>query len=762
MKKFTLLASILMFITMSYAGNVIPVGDAMQASKNFLAERIGAAKADQMELVLVKTEYSEEGVPVLYRFSVGDQGFIIVSATDLANPILAFSLESNFQGGTGADIYMEKYARDLALLQQYPSSAISKRNSWDHYLASDFAPYMAPKGDPSVEPLVTTLWTQERYYNTRCPFNPKNTIKEDSRTPVGCVALTMTNILYYYRFPEHGKGAVYYIPREYDDEGNLTYTYPMQSVNYAQETYDYDAMANRLSEYNFYGDLIGNYSDDQERLIYDCGVSVRMSYGWDGSGSQSQYALEALQDHFFFSDQGQFRALKDVTNGVDSLLYIWEDLAKEELDQHRPLFFSGRSASAGGHAWIVDGYTTVNNATYFHVNWGWAGQDNGYYLINNQTTTSSGNFNADTSNTMMLKLMPDSASIVKPAESFKRITSSLGTISDGAGNMKYAQNSNRRWIFACPDATAYTFKFSKLKVKSGDKVTIYNGPTENSGIKQEYSGDYLMPACNNYYSGLQLPDAITVNADSVLVVFTSAANSATDYGFVLDYNVKSYNKNACTDITDTVQHLVITDKANNQVSDDTYRASNVCDHNIILNYCDRFVYVFDKFDLKVGDFVDIYNYKNGSTAELVAHYDYLNPPTIGEVITINAPAYMYGGKASRTVVRFASDNKIQGTGFELSYYGLSSTAVDLYNNVEVALYPNPASSYVNVEVAAKDAQVFNASVVDMMGKMVFADQFGHNGGTETYQIPVNNLAKGVYFLRLENANGSHVQKFIVQ
>lgn len=765
MKKFTLLASILMFITMSYAVNVIPVEDAMKASKNFLAERVGAAKAGQMELVLVNTEYSAEGTPVTYRFSVGNKGFIIVSATDLANPILAFSLESNFQTGTGADIYVENYAKDLALLQQYPSSAISMRNSWDHYLASDFTPFYASKSNDScVEPLVTTLWTQERYYNTKCPYNPRNKMSDDNRAPVGCVALTMANILYYYRYPDHGNGSVYYIPREYDEEGNLTYTYPMQSVNYSQETYDYDYMSNSLDIYD--GELA--------RLIYDCGVSVRMSYGWDGSGSQSEYALEALQDHFFFSDKAQFKVISDVVGTDQSLMSVWIDMAKNELNQHRPLFFSGRSAQAGGHAWIVDGYTTIGNATYFHVNWGWAGNSNGFYLINRQSTQNAGIFNEDGSNSMMISLMPDSNEIVKPAESYKRITASFGTISDGAGNMKYAKNSNRRWLLACPDATAYTFQFSKLKVKEGDKVTIYNGPTEASGVKKVFSGDCLMAACSDYsygdtncvhggFTGTSLPAAVTVNADSVLVVFTSTANSETDYGFVLDYKVSSFNKTACIDKNFTALHLVLTDKPNNEISDETYRAANVCDYTLTLKFCDRLVWVFDKFDLKEGEFVDIYNSTSATATQLVAHYDNHNAPSIGEIFSFDAiPLNLAGAKQSRFYVRFASDNLYQGTGFELSYYGLSSTAVDNYDNVEISLYPNPASSYVNVEVAAEDAQVFNASVVDMMGKTVFADQFGHNGGTETYQIPVNNLAKGIYFLHLENENGNHVQKFIVQ
>ena len=757
MKKFTLLASLLMFVFVTYAINVIPVGDAMQASKNFLAERVGAAKASQLELTLVSTEYSADGTPVTYRFSVGDKGFIITSATDLADPVLAYSLESNFKEGIGSDIYVENYAKNIEFLMANPAAAMPNRNSWDHYLTSDFKPYAA-KGNPCVEPLVTTRWTQEQYYNTMCPYNPQCSYDLDSRSYVGCVALTMANILYYYRYPEHGYGIVSYIPKEYDDEsGQLIYTYPRQTVNYSQSTYDYDAMANSLSAYD--GELA--------KLIYHCGVSVRMSYGHDGSGSQSEYAMNALQDHYFFNNNSQFRSVSDVTASE------WLELAKSELDARRPLFFSGRSASAGGHAWIVDGYTTINNSTYFHVNWGWAGSNNGYYKIDNMRTTGHGNFNEEGTNTMMTYLMPDSAAIEKPAESFKRVTATFGTISDGAGNMKYAQNSNRTWVIASPDATAYKLEFSKLKVKSGDYVTIYKG---NGDLVQRFSGNYLMAACNDYqnfgdsssvhgdYTGDALPASITVNSDSVRVVFTSTATSETDYGFVLDYQVTSYDKTGCSSTTYTDGYAVLTDKPNNASNDDTYRASNVCEYTLTLRYTNQLVCAFHKFDLKQGDFVDIYTQTSASPSApktRLAHFDVDEQPT--QVYTYDVQTFTYQGSpnTARFLIRFVSDNKDQGTGFEFEYYAMN-TGISQFDNVEVSVYPNPATNYVNVEVLSDEEQQFTATVVDMMGKTVYTDQIGHNGGDQVYQIPVNNLAKGVYFLHLDGTSGSHVQKFIVE
>lgn len=761
MKKFTLLASLLMFITMSYAVSVIPVEDALKASRNFLVECMGD-KANQITLVLENTEYSADGIPATYRFKVGDKGFIIVSASELANPILAFSFESNFKTGTGADIYNEQYKNDISGLQKNPSSALKIRNTWNHYLAENFTP-MITRGNPSVAPLITTRWTQEKFYNTMCPYNPRNTYDDDCHTPVGCVALTMANLLYYYRFPESGKGSVSYIPKEYSDEGDITYTYPLQYVNYGTSTYNYDAISNILTDYD--GELA--------KLIYHCGVATRMGYGWDGSGTQSEYAVNAFVNQFGYPDNIQFVNIVDVVMH-DSLMYLWENKAKDELNAHRPLFFSGRSASAGGHAWIVDGYTTIGNATYFHVNWGWDGNSNGFYLINNQNTMGSGTFNEAGSNSMMLNLMPNEEDIIKPAESFRRVTASFGTISDGAGNMKYAQNSNRRWVLACPDAKSYTLKFDRLNVKEGDKVIIYNGGTESSGIRQQYSGNYLPAACTDstnipgcmsgHYEGQALPAAITVNADSVLVVFTSTANSETDYGFVLSYNVNSFYSEGCSNMTYSSQTAVLTDKPDNEISDDPYRLSNVCEYTLNLKYTNRIVYAFNKFDIAAGDFVDIYYYKNLTTRELLAHYDINNAPNVGEVFSSDLPTFNLPGQngpGARLIVRFASDNKDQGTGFELTYFG-ENTAISTLDDMKVDIYPNPAVSNLNVEISADEAQQITAKIVDFTGKTVYVDEISHNGGTQVYQIPVNNIAKGVYFIHLNTTNGNNIQKFIVK
>ena len=53
-------------------------------------------------------------------------------------------------------------------------------------------------------------------------------------------------------------------------------------------------------------------------------------------------------------------------------------MIQNELNQGRPVLYSGRDTGGiGGHAWVCDGYDANGN---LHMNWGWGGMDNGYYL----------------------------------------------------------------------------------------------------------------------------------------------------------------------------------------------------------------------------------------------------------------------------------------------------------------------------------------------------------------------------------------------
>ena len=50
----------------------------------------------------------------------------------------------------------------------------------------------------------------------------------------------------------------------------------------------------------------------------------------------------------------------------------------EELSSGRPVLYSG-SKNMSGHEFVCDGY---DGNGMFHINWGWNGLSNGYFLLN--------------------------------------------------------------------------------------------------------------------------------------------------------------------------------------------------------------------------------------------------------------------------------------------------------------------------------------------------------------------------------------------
>lgn len=73
------------------------------------------------------------------------------------------------------------------------------------------------------------------------------------------------------------------------------------------------------------------------------------------------------------------------------------------------------------------------------------------------------------------------------------------------------------------------------------------------------------------------------------------------------------------------------------------------------------------------------------------------------------------------------------------------------NNNNIAIYPNPATTILNVE-----ADGFSTiEMVNVLGQVVYSAN-----ATSNMQINVSNLDNGVYFVRLNGANGTTTQKFI--
>lgn len=108
----------------------------------------------------------------------------------------------------------------------------------------------------------------------------------------------------------------------------------------------------------------------------------------------------------------------------------------------------------------------------------------------------------------------------------------------------------------------------------------------------------------------------------------------------------------------------------------------------------------------------------------------------------------YGGSASGDFI-FTKENVGSIVGIEEG----------LANNEILSIYPNPATSEVNVTFIAETKTQVN--LIDLTGRAVYS-KITNVAGLNQERIDVSNLDKGIYFLTLTSANSKSTQKIIIQ
>ena len=292
-------------------------------------------------------------------YNVGS-GYVIVSTDDRFVPVLAYSLENNF---CMADVpesmigLLDDYLGEMrSALADNMAASESIQSKWLE-LSSETAHYTR-FGTPVIGPLLTTTWNQSSYYNNFCPVDPEG---PNGHTYAGCVATAMAQIIRYWQYPEHGIGSHTYVADfEFDGYGD----YGTQTANFAAATYNYANMPNSINSYTPLAQ-----QNEVAQLIYHCAVSVDMKFSISGSGAYSEDVPSALMNYFGYV--GSHHEYRDYYS--DS---VWLDMLKTSLNDLQPIYYHG--SGSGGHAFIFDGYDSED---YFHVNWGWGGYLNDYFLI---------------------------------------------------------------------------------------------------------------------------------------------------------------------------------------------------------------------------------------------------------------------------------------------------------------------------------------------------------------------------------------------
>lgn len=704
MKKLSLLVLLISVLGGTLMAQRVSESQASQVCQRFLLDR-GQNLADPAKLSEVYTQTN--GDTALYLFQLPDVGFVVVSASLTTPPILAYSFDNNFEMIPPVRDLFYLYKGEMAYAEQQHWQAKPKAAAaWERYLSEEFSPKTV-RGTHGG-PLLTTTWNQNKYYNTYCPWDAASGAYYDYRVPNGCVALACAQIMNYHRFPDRGVGSTSYIPQGY----------PRQTVYFYQHKYHYDAMCNAPQ----------SYANEIAKLAYHFGVAIQMNYTPDGSGANTTQAKTKLYTTFKYdpSITSYFRDLYQ-----DSTVVEFYEVLKNEIDHKRVIYYSGCTETFSScHAYVLDGY---DEDDLFSLNYGWGGSSNGFYAIDNFV---AGPMHFDYGSETVLNIKPDLSIEPTYCQGHQRNTASFGYVADGSPTARpYQSNPDCSWMVAVPHATAYRFSFSRLDLNVGDTVTIYNGPTEASGVKVAVTGSELP---SQFYN---------ITADSVLIKFVGNSNNTEHYGFLISYS-STLPARTCENVTNlpNVWNSTFTDGSQNG---ENYLPETNCSWNVTHNYISGYAFAFSKFNLGYGDFVDVYN---SST----------NPPTFYKRFDIyNQPEGIYTVDFKRLRVNFVSDNWDQGEGFVMDYYALA--AVEDYNGIEdMHVYPNPASDRLTVEFSLTQSERVTVQLLDLTGKVLRQNTMEGVDGVNQMRLDLDGVAKGLYLLEVNTPNGKSVRKVTVQ
>lgn len=702
--------TILSLFVMLFAGNVVAQrvteSQATQVCRRFLMDKQQSASVNDIKLAETYTQ--DNGEVALYRFQLPGTGFVVVSASTTTPPVLAYAFDQDFEMIPPVRDLFHLYKQEIAGAEKQHWPAKPKAAAaWERYLADDFTP-KTTRGTTGG-PLLTSLWNQNKFYNTYCPWDANAGPYYDYRVPNGCVALAFSQVINYHRYPDHGVGATTYIPQGY----------PRQTVYFSQHHYHYDAMCNEPLD----------YADEIAKLCYHFGVAIQMAYNADGSGSSTELGKDKLVSVFKYDERAeiQYRG-----NYLDTLVTEYIELLKNEIDHRRPVIYSGCTQDFSScHAYVVDGYDEDDR---FHLNYGWGGSSNAFYAIDNFV---SGPLHFDFQSQAVLKLFPSEAVEATYCQGHQRNTASFGYVADGSPTAKpYQQNPDCSWMVATPYATAYHFTFDRLDLNPGDYVTIYNGPTEASGVLVSLTGSDLPT------------QPYTVNADSVLIKFVGNTNNTDHYGFLISYNT-TLPARTCDQVTNlpNVWNATLTDGSQ---EGSKYMPSTNCSWNITHSFISGYVFTFHKFNLGYGDFVDVYNATT-------------NPPTLYKRFDIyNMPnESYYTAPFKKMRVNFVSDNWDESEGFSMDYMAL--TSIEDFNGIEdMTVYPNPATDALTIDLSLAQAEKLTVQLVDVTGKVLKQSVVEGNDGANQIRFDIQGVAKGLYLLQVSTPSGTSVRKVTVQ
>ena len=755
MKKTLFLIMTLAFFVSQIFASPVDVNTARQLGLKYVQSH-GARQV--AELSLAYTQLTESGNPAVYIFNF-DNGFVLVSADDVARPILGYSNDEAFDISNVPDgfaYYLRYYARQIAFARENnlePEMEVA--SEWRHVAYDGFEnDNSITRGD--VAPLISTNWNQDSPYNQLCPSASNG---PGGHVYAGCVATAMSMVMKRWNWPDHGSGSHSYTPQGY----------PTQNVDFESTYYNWNNMPNSC-----------NYSNYQAvaELMWHCGVSVNMQYGPGASGAYSADVPSAIANYFRYTSHVN-HLYRDLYTKTE-----WEEMLIVNLEEGFPLYYSG-SDTDGGHAFVCCGYRESDRKFYF--NWGWSGTLNNYFAIDALNTGWNGSFNSN--QTAIFDMIPDYVyDGLIPAATDLHVTaenahskkgyvswtnprvSIVGTTLENIEEVVVLRNNQQ--VFSQSNVTPGEVMTFEDEVPDFDCYTyrIYFVSNGAKGRSAETRYQYG-PSCTWKIIGqttnfqgwnggkIQLKNA----SGKVVEEFTMTNSTPVSYQIAVPEGNVTFSwvapssavNNLTINIKDSSNSSVYTYSGNsNQVPATLYTGNNDCAGcQPPTNLSGEYQWSGEGFGtLLTWDYDDdpqsfkVYRSEDGMNYQVIATVD----KTLREYFDIvDAGDYYYRVTAFRSYCEstpaWADD--------ETDYIYVEVTSVSENGDAGLSVYPNPANTLMSVEAEGLQ-QVTICNVMGQVVKTVRCDEDG-------VVVNTSDLVSGIYTISVKTLQGLMTKRFTV-
>ncbi len=344
------------------------------------------------------------------------QGYVIVSGNDLLPAILGYSDMGTFDANDvppAMQSLLDYYAESITNAPAQPAKLIAR---------------------DGVAPMTTSIWGQGEPFNHHLQFQDTTATGDTIvwQAQVGSAATAMAQLMYYHKWPEATELAIPgYTIQDYNHVlsalPDTTFSWSlMQDVYHTTDSANANGLAVAL-------------------LCQYCAQALETDFLPNSSNAATNTLPNKLIQYFDYAATARFVKRESYSTQA------WEDLLYTELTAKRPVIYRGEN-NAELHTFIVDG---CDNSGLYHINWGWNGQSNGYFVLSDLNPTGQGTGGYINKQAMVIGAQPDDGSLGENHIRFHSMTvrSMSSTPIDSLGNYKvnvtgvFHNNSNEAETF---------------------------------------------------------------------------------------------------------------------------------------------------------------------------------------------------------------------------------------------------------------------------------------------------------------------------